>query len=76
MFLTRSHYFMEAEIDGERVNCGESYVLEIPVPYHFLGPAKAIEKRGFPQSKLSFQTQKRCPLYIGVRYKLSAVKKF
>ena len=35
---------MEAEIVGERVNCGGNYGLEIHVLYHFLGPAKAIEK--------------------------------
>ena len=44
MFLTFPHYSMEAEIVEERVNCGGSCGLEIPVPYHFLGPEKAIEK--------------------------------
>ena len=31
---------------------------------------------GFSKSKLSFRTQKRCPLYIGICYKLPVIKKF
>ena len=40
MFHTLPHCFMEAEVLGKKVNRGGGYGLEIPVRYHFLGPAK------------------------------------
>ena len=43
VFLTLPHSSMEAEVAGKRVNHECGYWLEIPVRYHFLGPAKTID---------------------------------
>ena len=43
LFLTLPHCSMEVDILGKRVNRGSGYGLKIPVRYHFLGPAKAID---------------------------------
>ena len=43
MFLTLPYPSREVDFAGKRVNRGGCYRMEIPVEYHFLGLAKAID---------------------------------